>query len=196
MSDKTNVPFAPSDELTREQMIEQLTWLAEAGYELSVRRLGITHTVKLAPLAEAALRGLAVSEKVALSGETPRTDAECDHPYNIHLDNERAERLGKPTTDRVVSADFARTLERELEFAQDKWVECAGDLGDMRERAEKAESERDALREMNAGDMKMIQTQEAEIADLKHDIDRAITTNAELTTDLETCRAVSVWGRK
>ena len=49
----------------------------------------------------------------APAGATQRVDDEADHPYNVHLDNERAERLGKPTIDLVVSAEFARRLERE-----------------------------------------------------------------------------------
>lgn len=58
------------------------------------------------------------------AGETARTDAEIDDPYSIHLMNNRAERhdeegrkkFGLSYIPDVVPADFARTLERELNY--------------------------------------------------------------------------------
>lgn len=51
--------------------------------------------------------------------DTPRTDAEADHPRNIDLDNTRHEHLNEPgAIYQVVTADFARGLERELAQAK------------------------------------------------------------------------------
>jgi len=67
--------------------------------------------------------------------ETPRTDEQTDHPYNIHLDNDRAERLGNPVIARVrvVDAEFARGLERELNAMRKCALNLAGKESFQRE---------------------------------------------------------------
>lgn len=71
---------------------------------------------------------------------TPRTDREADHPYNIHLDNDRNERLGKPLVVQVVPAAFDRTLERELTAAQAEVEAWKATNERLNRRCQKAES--------------------------------------------------------
>ena len=53
--------------------------------------------------------------------DTPKTDAETDHPRNFDLDNMKSEHFGEgPKVTSVVPADFARQLERELAAALER----------------------------------------------------------------------------